>query len=387
MLRNRYDKYLINFDEKNFTMRKAGYLFAGLFFFIHAGFAQTKVVHQLTQIKMNDYNLEDTICKYTNFYPDGTQLAIAFIENGKVKFFRGIVKQNDTLKDIDNKDSVFGIGSITKVFTSALLARAVVDHQVSLDETVDKVLGYPLKDNAQITLKQLSNHTSGLPRLSNKIMSDLMKGTQQPYANYSEQDLKKDLTDNLKLESAPGTKYAYSNFGAGLLAYSLSKVEKKSYEEMLQHQIFEPLKMKHSTTVRNKIENYLIKGLNANGDAARLWDFSEIYKGCGSIYSSVNDLSKFVVANFKQNKINSLLHQPTFQTDKVHSIALGWNKNVIPDYTYYWHNGAVEGYRSCLIMDIEKKNAIIVLSNVSAYHPKNDMIDVLCFELFKIIDK
>ncbi|ANI88397.1 hypothetical protein A9P82_03220 [Arachidicoccus ginsenosidimutans] len=368
-------------------MRKTVYLFAVAFLFIHAGFAQTKVVNHLSQIKMNNYNLEDTIYKYTNFYPDGTQLAIAFIENGKVKFFRGIVKQNDTLKDIDNANSVFGIGSITKVFTSTLLARAVVNHQVSLDETVDKILGYPLKDNVQITLKQLSNHTSGLPGLSNKIWAIADKGSNNPYANFSDADLKTDLTDSLKLQSVPGTKYAYSNFGAGLLAYLLSKVEKKPYEEMLQQQIFEPLKMNHSTTNRNEIKNYLVEGLNVNGDTARLWEFSEIYKGCGSIYSSVNDLSKFVVDNFNQNEVNNLLHQPTFQINTVNSIALGWNKNVIPNYTYYWHNGGVEGYRSCLIMDIEKKNAIIVLSNVSAFHPKNDMIDALCFELFKVTDK
>ena len=156
---------------------------------------------------------------------------------------------------------------------------------------------------------------------------------------------------------------------------------------MLQEQIFEPLKMYHSTTDRNKIKNNLVEGLNANADTAKLWDFSEIYKGCGSVYSSVNDLSKFVISNFNQNKINSLLHQSTFQINNVNSIALGWNKNVIPNYTYYWRTGGVEGYRSCLIMDVEKKNAVIVLSNVSVFHPKNNMIDDLCFELFKEIDK
>ncbi|MDE1192627.1 MAG: serine hydrolase [Arachidicoccus sp.] len=369
-------------------MGKNVYLFILILFITNVN-AQKKGINNLGQVKFDypNMNLEDTIYKYTNFYPNGTQLAITLIENGKVKFFRGILKQNDTLKDVVNKDFVFGIGSITKVFTSTLLARSVINHQVSLDETVDKILGYSLKDNTQITLKELSNHTSGLPRLSSKIWSIVVRGSDEPYANFSEQDLKTDLTDSLQLQSAPGTKYAYSNFGAGLLAYSLSKVEKKPYEEMLQQQIFEPLKMRHSTTNRNKIKNILIEGLNANGDTAKLWDFSEIYKGCGSIYSSVSDLSKFVIDNFNQNKINTLLHQPTFQINSVNSVALGWNKNVIPSHTYYWHNGGVEGYRSCLIMDIEKKNAIIILSNVSGLHPKNDMIDVLCFELFKAIDK
>ena len=68
--------------------------------------AQKPEMNNLSNIEIIANHLEDTIFKYTNFYPNGTQVAIAFIEDGKVKSFYGVAKQNNTIRNIENKDAV-----------------------------------------------------------------------------------------------------------------------------------------------------------------------------------------------------------------------------------------------------------------------------------------
>ncbi|WP_028298223.1 serine hydrolase [Olivibacter sitiensis] len=104
----------------------------------------------------------------TGTFSDKTQLSIAVIENGAVKYY-GIIKENDSLKTIDNKDSVFEIGSITKVFTATLLADAVLEQKIKLDDNINTFYDFPFKDDIAISFVGLANHASGLPRLPSNL--------------------------------------------------------------------------------------------------------------------------------------------------------------------------------------------------------------------------
>ncbi len=68
-------------------------------------------------------------------------------------------------------------------------------------------------------------------------------------------------------------------------------------------------------------------------------------------------------------------------------IALGWHViNTKSGDTWHWHNGGTGGYSSSMAMDVDKKQAVIVLSNLSAFHKLNKNIDPLCFELLKSLE-
>lgn len=133
----------------------------------------------------------------TKEFPNNTQLAIAILQNGTTNFY-GIKREYDTIFPIDNHDSVFEIGSISKVFTATLLADMVVNNQLGLDDNINDYLEWPLKGDVKITFKQLSNHTSGLPRLPTNLPLDSVD-LQNPYKDYDEQKLKHYLTQDLQL--------------------------------------------------------------------------------------------------------------------------------------------------------------------------------------------
>ena len=317
-------------------------------------------------------------------FPNNTQLSFAIIKGGTTKFY-GIKRKNDTIFSIDNHDGVFEIGSISKVFTATLLAHLVVNGQLGLDDNINDYLEWPLKDDIEISFKQLSNHTSGLPRLPSNLQLDSVD-LQNPYKDYDENKLKQYLTKELQLNQNPGEKSEYSNLGVGLLGYILSKIDSTSYENLLQTKICTKYQMGHTTTNRTRIRGQLIKGLDANGQETPNWDLN-VLVGAGGILSSVADLSKFAQAQFNgSDQALALTRKPTFnlQENKA-AMGLGWaiEKNIGKEWIM--HSGGTGGYRSNILLDISNKNGVIILSNLSAFHKNNMNIDNLGVRLMETL--
>lgn len=312
-------------------------------------------------------------------FPEKTQFAVAVISNGKIQFF-GALNQNDSMIIIVNHDRVFEIGSISKVFTSTLLAESVLAGKINLDEPIDKALGSPLKDNAKMSFKQLANHTSGLPRLATN-MNMLTVDPANPYRDYDEAKLRVYLQNELKQAQEPGTKSEYSNLGVGLLGFLVSQVENRSYEDLLQERISKRLDMNATTTDRSKIQNSLVTGLNPAGEEVSNWDLN-VLVGAGGILSSVEDLSKFALAQSDDaNEAMKLTRMETFRITDSFGIGLGWHIARNNGQEYFNHNGGTGGYRSSMTINPRQKNGVIILSNVSAFHPQSGKIDLLCREL------
>ena len=292
----------------------------------------------------------------TKEFPNNTQLAVAILHNGTTNFY-GIKRENDTISNIDNHDSVFEIGSISKVFTATLLADMVVNQQLGLDDNINDYLDWPLKDNVKITFKQLSNHSSGLPRLPTNLHLDSVD-LKNPYKDYDEQKLKQYVTQDLQLNQNPGEKSEYSNLGVGLLGFMLSKIDSTTYENLLQSKICTKYKLVRTTTDRDQIRSQLIRGLDENGNETPNWDLN-VLVGAGGILSSVADLAE---------------------------IGLGWaiQKNI--GKTLIMHSGGTGGYRSNIVLNIANQNGVIILSNLSAFHKNHMNIDNLGNRILETLD-
>jgi CubicO group peptidase (beta-lactamase class C family) len=285
----------------------------------------------------------------------------------------------------DNSSKAFEIGSITKVFTSTILASLVLDETIKLDEPIKSFLKTRKKDIKKITFKQLSNHTSGFPRLPSNLMSSTVN-ISNPYQHYKEQNLLEYLNDPIKLSNEPGKAFEYSNTGAGLLAYLLSKASSKDYHQLLDEIVFSKYNMSISTYDRTDLQAELVDGLGSLGDKVPNWDFAAM-EGAGGIISTTNELSKFALAQFDTSNLElSLTRTKTFDIDPRRSVGLGWL--IIKEDTdeqRFWHNGGTGGYSSSMILEVKSKNAVIILSNVSPYNQYSNKIDALCFGLIDLI--
>jgi serine-type D-Ala-D-Ala carboxypeptidase/endopeptidase len=267
-------------------------------------------------------------------------------------------------------DTIFEIGSATKVFTSLLLADAVQRGEVALSDPVSKYLPgnvkMPERDGRKITLQDLATHTSGLPRLPSNMHP---KDPSNPYTDYSVQQLYEFLS-SYTLPRDPASQYEYSNLGAGLLGHVLSLRAGSDYEALVRTRITGPLGMKDTAIkLTGEMKKRLAAGHDAQLGRVSNWDLPTL-AGAGAIRSTANDLLEFLGANLGYTKsplapaMASQLatRRPTGSAGL--EIALGWHVISKPDgREIAWHNGGTGGYRSFIGFDPKSRTGVVVLSN------------------------
>jgi D-alanyl-D-alanine-carboxypeptidase/D-alanyl-D-alanine-endopeptidase len=270
-----------------------------------------------------------------------------------------------------NGDTVFEIGSVTKVFTSLLLADAVQRGEVALTDPVAKFLPadvrVPERGGKKITLLDLATHTSGLPRMPANGRFD----GPNPYATYTEKQLYEFLS-GYQLPRDIGSKYEYSNLGGGLLGNALSRRAGMDYETLLRTRITAPLGMKSTTiTLSDALKQRLAPGHDVSGTRVSNWDLGAL-AGAGAIRSTANDLLEFLAAELGYTKsplAASMAAQlvPRLPTGApALSIVLGWHVFLTPaGNEILLHNGATGGYRTFVGFERNKRVGVVVLTNIS----------------------
>jgi len=265
-------------------------------------------------------------------------------------------------------DTKFRIGSVTKQFTAALILKLVEEGKVGLEDPITKHLpDYRQDTGSRITVTHLLNHTSGIPSYTSR--PDFgEKVSRNPYkvADFVKQFASGDL------EFEPGSKYAYNNSGYFLLGTIIEKVTGKTYAQVLRERIFEPLGMKN--TGYDVSETLLAKrasGYERNPDGfvnAAYLDMGLPY-AAGSMYSTVEDLYLWDRALYGDKVLPAALKQKMF-TPGLGDYGFGWNleptqlddgKTKVATTS---HGGGINGFSAFLIRVPEKKEVIIVLSNV-----------------------
>jgi hypothetical protein len=223
----------------------------------------------------------------------------------------------------------------------------------------------PGDNHKKITLKHLTTHTSGLPRMPNNFTPE---DQNNPYADYSI-DQMLDFLKSHKLTREIGEKYEYSNYGVGLLGYLLSRIAGKPYEELLISRIAKPLGLKDTQiSISGERKNRLATGHNAGNEAVSNWDIPAL-AGAGAIRSTMNDMLDFIAAvmepeNTPFSKAIKLTQSDWIETGSPDlQIGMGWHKLKKEENHIIWHNGGTGGYHSFMGFDPANKMAVAVLSN------------------------
>jgi serine-type D-Ala-D-Ala carboxypeptidase/endopeptidase len=289
--------------------------------------------------------------------------------NGRHIISYGHLEKGDTRPL--NGDTIFEIGSETKVFTSLLLADMVERGEVSLDDPVSKFLPssvkMPQRNGRSITLVDLATHTSGLPRLPGNL---LPKEEGNPYADYTVDQLYQFLS-SYELTRDIGSKYEYSNLGGGLLGHVLALRAKTTYESLIESRICKPLAMTSTViTLTPEEKTRLAVGHNAQLETVSNWDLPSL-AGAGALRSDANDMLTFIAANLAYVKsplapaMADMLktRRPTGTAGL--EIALGWHITTRGEKEIVWHNGGTGGYRSYMGFDPKSRVGVVLFSNVS----------------------
>ncbi len=286
-------------------------------------------------------------------------------------------------------NSIYEIGSVTKVFTAILLAKLVQRGTLGLDDSVSNLLDLPNFPKA-ITLRSLSTHHSGLPRLPRNLIWSLLKNPANPYLNYSTADLYKFL-NRYKRTKRIG-QFEYSNLAVGLLGHILETVTDTPYIKLIQQHITQPLSMADTTIQLSPDQQQrLIPGYVPTRKSSKPtpnWDLPAI-PGCGALRSTVSDLLKFAVANLQaeaesnnplaaamalcqqqQRSIRSDRKPDNDLSDNM-AIGLGWFIRPLPysNITLHWHDGGTGGYQSSLALHLPSQTTVIVLANYPPVPP------------------
>lgn len=275
--------------------------------------------------------------------------------------------------------TIFEIGSMTKVFTALLLADMVRRGEVSLDDPAARYLPegatMPTRGERQITLRDLANHRSGLPRLPDNLAPADMTN---PYADYDEARLLAFLGGH-RLTRDIGAQFEYSNLGAGLLGYLLARRAGTDFESLVAERITRPLGMDDSRVVLTADQR---ARLAAGHDAALRptgpWDFPTL-AGAGALRSSVNDMLDFLAlatglaSSALTPAANALLAEDwQGATANVRS-ALGWAVLLRGDRRIVLHDGGTGGHRAMMAYDPQARQGVVVLTNAAAEPGASDI--------------
>ena len=268
-----------------------------------------------------------------------------------------------------NGDTIFEIGSVTKVFASLLLAEMVQQSEVAFDDPVAKYLPasvkMPERNGRSITLVDLATHTSGLPRLPTNLAP---RNRANPYAGYTVEQLYQFLS-SYQLPRDIGSQYEYSNLGGGLLGHVLALRAGMSYEALVRSRICDPLGMKDTRiTLTPEMKARFAVGHNQALEPVENWDLPTL-AGAGALRSTTHDMLTFLAANLGYAKsplapaMAAMLkvRRPTGMPGL--QIALGWHVRAIDGKEIVWHNGGTGGYRSFMGFDPAARTGVVALSN------------------------
>jgi len=335
---------------------------------IHLSFGQTKA-EEVDKL-LNLYH------EYGKF--NGSALVA---EQGKVVYKKGVGMANMEW-DIENStDTKHRLGSITKQFTAMLILQLASEGKLDLQAPISDYLpDYPNGHNPQITTHHLLTHTSGIPNYT--AFPGFFKD--QSRDPYTPEEFVKKFEDE-KLDFTPGEKFTYSNSGYFLLGVIIEKVSGKTYETMLQENIFTPLSMNdsgydhHGEIIKNRATGYEKQG---NEFVNSIYIDMSIPYAAGSLYSTVEDLYLWDQALYTNKMLSkeymALYFKPYIPAWGNSHYAYGWGvgKDVIGNTTdsiyTISHGGGINGFNTNISRSPSDKTLIVLLNNTGRA-PLNQM--------------
>jgi|HubBroStandDraft_2_1064218.scaffolds.fasta_scaffold08237_4 CubicO group peptidase (beta-lactamase class C family) len=330
---------------------------------------------------------------------DAPGLAVVVKQHGRIVLAQGYgVRELRNSAKID-ADTNFRLASVTKQFTAMAAMLLVHDKKLNYEQRLTDIFPDFPEYGRNITVRNLLNHTSGLPDYE-----DLMEKDEKSHGpRWSAERQIQDAEVLALLEKAPsgkfapGTSWAYSNSGYVVLGLIVAKVSGEPYGDFLAQRIFAPLHMTHSLVyVKNKneipsrayghsLEHGQLRETDQNSTSATLGD--------GGVYSNVNDMVKWDEGLEKHTLLTEKEMQPALTPVKLANgsephwpeqpdddnlapgkpvaYGFGWFLNPYEGRTRMWHSGSTMGFRTVIQRFPKDDVSLVILCNRTDLNPQS----------------
>jgi serine-type D-Ala-D-Ala carboxypeptidase/endopeptidase len=315
-------------------------------------------------------------------------MVIGLVDEHESRVFSAGKLDNGTDRAIDG-DTVFPIGSVTKVFTSLLALDAERLGEVDLDGPVTEHLPSDIRvpghGGKSITLRNLAVQDSGLPfhaqNMADSTDPETGKLDLRKFKAASEAITAQDLyaaVSQFELKQTPGEAFQYSNVGMALLGNAIETRTGRSYESLIVDRICQPLEMKDTCiTLSAEQKSRRVAGHLEDGSRVGHWNFQAMAPACG-VFSTTNDLLKFLAAqlrlretllatSMKESHANRHTDVPQFGMT-----ATPWYDSGVynpPGTELLGHAGHGFGGRAIVVFDAKNRRGVVVLTNQLKVYP------------------
>jgi CubicO group peptidase (beta-lactamase class C family) len=305
--------------------------------------------------------------------------AVLVVRNSRTVFRRGYgVTDLRSLRKIDEHTN-FRLASFTKQFTAACIMLLVRDGKLHYDDHLtDLFPEFPAYAKA-ITVRNLLNHTSGLPDYEDILMKQYPGTPEEKIPQILDAGVLKLLEQQTSGKFPAGAKWDYSNSGYAVLAMIVEKVSGKPFGQFLQERVFTPLKMTNTLAYekgKNEVPNRAY-GHTRKGNGWQETDQSptSAVLGDGGIYSSLDDLEKWDRAIGDHTLLTAAEMQPALTPvqptegpakspeAKIVNYGFGWFLDPHQGHKRMFHDGETVGFRTTIQRFPDDGLTIIVLAN------------------------
>ena len=280
-------------------------------------------------------------------------------------------------------DTVYEIASVSKTFTGILLGEMAAKNELSLNDPLEKFVPSgkaPRFEDQGIILRQLSTHSSGLPRLPTDFWDVAAETPGNPYKNYTSEKIERFL-NSYQLTVAPDSRYEYSNLAASVLGYVFEQKTGQSFEQIVQQRICKPLGMQSTAVVLTEsMQKRLAPPYNDKKKPDSNWDLPG-FAGGGGLRSSMRDMLRYAQAaagvfegfpELADKPDHPLIVGMKTASETHYDVAgqqrmgLGWH---LQASGALFHNGQTGGYHSYLMVNPKTHRAVVILTNTAIGDP------------------
>lgn len=282
--------------------------------------------------------------------------SVSVANNGEIIYSRAVGLQDVESAKKATPNTIYRVGSISKMFTATLILKALEAGKLSLDTKLAEF--FPsIPNSALISIEQMMGHRSGIFSVT----------SQRDYSEWKDSEISKaemiSKTSKSKPAFEPGTNAKYSNSNYILLSYILEEVYKKSYEEIFEKEIIKPLKLKNT---------YVDGSYNQNEQESHSYRFlgewekvaptnPRVSMGAGFIKSTPAELIRFQEALFDGKLIRneSLAKMMSFEK----GMSYGMFEFDYSGRKSYGHTGDIDGFVAFVAHQPEDNITIAMTSN------------------------